>query len=88
MYSTYLLGNLVKDAFRDPALFAKVLGMPKLEPLIRDIDSLLVAVNSREMVDVQAFRAKCTVILDYFHDDEELNYNIMSPSIHMLLHHG
>ena len=62
-------GELVKDLFKDPAKYAKILGMPKLEPLIKGIDDLLVAVNSKCMVNVPEFEAKCNALLDYFHQD-------------------
>ena len=77
-----MIGPLVKDAFKDPALFAKILGMPKLERLIKDLDDLMVAVNSRCMVNVPAFEAKCIAILDYFHQDPDLSWNIYIPSPH------
>ena len=69
-------GNLVKIAMSKPKLFSKVLGLPKLERYIRDIDSLLVAVNAPHMVDVEKFQEKCDSILDYFHSDPDLSWNI------------
>ena len=63
---------MVKDLFKDAAKYAKILGMPKLEPLIKGLDDLLVAVNSRSMVNVPEFEAKCNSLLDFFHQDPDL----------------
>ena len=71
-----------------PALFARVLGMPKLTKLIQDIEDLLVSVNSGRMVDVEKYRQKCESILDFLHSDSSLSWNVLSPSIHILLHHS
>ena len=40
------------------------------------------------MVNVPEFKKKCEDILDYFHNDDDLNWNLHSPSLHVLLHHG
>ena len=50
--------------------------MPELEYLIEGIDTLLVAVNSKGMVNVSEFEKKCEALLDYFHEDDELSWNI------------
>ena len=78
----------------NPALFAKVLVgkhakvLPKLTNLLQDIETLLVTLNSNKLVDVEAFRGKCNSILNYFHDDPNLRWNVQSPSVHLLLHHS
>ena len=46
-------GTLVKEAFSKPALFARVLGMPELEFIIEGIDTLLVAVNSKGIIQIK-----------------------------------
>ena len=66
-----------------PALFAKVLGMPKLKTLIEDIEDLLVAINSGKFVDVEKCQKKCDSILDFLASDPDLSWNITSPSVHV-----
>ena len=67
-----------------PALFAKVLGMPKLKTLIEDIEDLLVAINSGKFVDVEKCQKKCDSILDFLASDPDLSWNITSPSVHVI----
>ena len=73
-------GTLAKTCMGDAALFAKVLGNPKLEVLIQGIDDLLVAINSGRMINVEVFQQKCEFLLDYFHGCPQLSWNVMSPS--------
>ena len=66
-----------------PELFARVLVgkhsniFPALTQLIQDLDNILVAINSGKMVNVEAFRQKCDSILDFFHGNSLLNWNVL-----------
>ena len=80
-------GNLVRDCMADAPLFARVLvgkNSPVLHDLtryIQDTEDLLTALNSGHMIDVEAYRKKCDSVLNYFHANPLLRWNVQSPSV-------
>ena len=63
------------------ALFAAVLKIPQLEEIIRGLDTLLVACNSKGFINVPKFREECEIILDSLYDDVDLAWNMTNPTV-------
>ena len=79
-------GRTAKRAFENPAIFAEITGFP--EDLIRDFDTLVTALACGEQVDPVAYKALADSWLDRFFANKDINWSILSPSVHMILVHG
>ena len=78
-------GNTAREAFEKFEIFAQILGVDV--DLVRDLHYLIMAVNSTMPLDADEFDADAASWLDRFHNSG-ISWNILSPSVHLLLHHG
>ena len=78
-------GNTAREAFEKFEIFAQILGVD--EDLVRDLHYLIMAVNSTAPLDPDEFDALAADWLDRFHSSA-ISWNVLSPSVHLLLHHG
>ena len=78
-------GNTARTAFENFETFARILGWP--EDLVRDLHYLILAVNSTSMVSPEKFEKLANDWLNRFHRSE-FKWNVLSPTVHLLLHHG
>ena len=62
-----------------------MLGWP--EDIVRDLHYLILAVCSTSMLSPEKFDELANSWLDRFHASE-FAWNVLSPSVHLLLHHG
>ena len=78
-------GNTARTAFENFETFADILGFPV--DLVRDLHYLIMAVNSTSLLSPEKFEELADSWLDRFHSSD-FQWNILSPSVHLLLHHG
>ena len=78
-------GNTARAAFEKFDIFAEIVGVDA--DLVRDLNYLIMAVNSTSTLDPDEFDALAANWLDRFHASD-ISWNILSPSVHLLLHHG
>ena len=76
---------MAKDAMSNAALFAAVLKIPELESVIRGLDTLLVACNSKGFINVPKFRDECEAILDDLYDDVNLAWNMTNATVILII---
>ena len=79
---TFIDGNAVRDVFRKPALFSRLIDFP--EDLIRDFYTLLMAVVSGADVKPDTFRDLANSWLDRFHGNPSISWNTLRQSIYIL----
>ena len=56
--------------------------------LIRDYNTLMVAITCGADIHPAEFEKLAESWLDRFHDNEDLNWCILAPTVHLVLHHG
>ena len=78
-------GNLARICFSNPAKFARICGVPV--KLVKILAKLLNAINSTLPLDPQKFQELANEFLTLFHKSK-ISWNILNPSLHMLLVHG
>ena len=82
---TFIDGNAVRDCFKRPELFARLIDFPV--DLIRDFYTLITAIVSGADIKPAEYKALADSWLDRFHNSSH-NWNILSPTLHLILHHG
>ena len=56
--------------------------------LIRDYNTLMTALTCGADISPSEFEVLAESWLDRFHDNEDLNWNILAPTVHLVLQHG
>ena len=79
-------GRCSRLAFNNPEKFAKLIGMP--EDLIRDYNRLVIALTSTGDLIPEEFEKDANSWLDRFHANPDICWNVLSPTVHLVLHHG
>ena len=79
-------GNKCRLVFSRPEAFGHLIGFPP--DLIRDFYSLILALTSGVDVNPFEFQEQANSWLDRFHGNPDISWNILSPTVHMVLHHG
>ena len=77
-----LSGNTARRAFNNPEIFSEITGVPV--DLIKDFDDLLSAICSGEELIPEDYQAKADSWLDRFFANDDINWNIFSPTVHMV----
>ena len=82
---TFIDGNAVRTCFSRPKTFAHLIEFPV--DLIEDFYTLITAIVSGADIKPQAYRDLAESWLDRFHSSAH-SWNILSPTMHLVLHHG
>ena len=77
-------GMTAKKTFAEPNTFAKILHIFP-EKLIRDWGTILEVLNCGHRVDPEKFGTFCDAWLDEFHSNKNINWNILNPTMHMVI---
>ena len=83
---TMMDGRCSRLAFSRPEKFSQLSGMPI--DLIKDYNRLVVALASGADLSPKEYGILANSWLDRFHANEDICWNVMSPTVHLVLHHG
>ena len=72
---TFIDGNAVREAFKRPATFSRLIDFP--EDLVRDFYTLITAVTSGADVKPDEFRELANSWLDRFHSNSLISWNTL-----------
>ena len=79
-------GSVAKKAFDNPEIFSEITGFPL--DLLKDLSFLLTTLRCGKKVDADLYDIVAQNWLRKFHSDCNLNWNWLSPSVHVVLVHG
>ena len=79
-------GRCSRVAFANPEKFSEISGVPV--DLIKDFDTLVVALCCGADISPEEFEKKAEDWLDRFHGNDDISWNVLSPTVHLVLHHG
>ena len=77
---------MAKTAFDNPEIFSEITGFPL--DLLKDLSFLLTTLRCGKKVDANLYDIVAKNWLRKFHSDCNLNWNWLSPSVHVILVHG
>ena len=78
---TCIGGSECRTAFQRPAMFAHLFDFP--EDLIRDFYTLITAIVSGADINPNEYRDLANSWLDRFHGNPDINWNTLSPTVHL-----
>ena len=79
-------GRCSRLAFAHPEVFSRLSGIPV--DLIKDYNRLVVALASGADLNPVEYEILANSWLDRFHANEDICWNVLSPTVHLVLHHG
>ena len=82
----FLFSNVARLAFDNVPIWSGICKFP--EDLLRDYSFLLKALRCGYALDPEAYQALADDWLRRFHMDDTINWNFLSPSVHIVLVHG
>ena len=79
-------GNVSRKAFENPEKFAKITGFP--QDLIEDFYFLIATLSCGQDVNPDSYDVLAKDWLRRFHANPDINWNWLSPTMHLVLEHG
>ena len=78
---TTMDGRCSRVAFANPEKFSQICGVPV--DLIKDFDTLVVALCCGADISPEEFEKKAENWLDRFHGNDDISWNVLSPTVSM-----